>query len=283
MTPFAASTEEWNRRLYPDESAEFAKRLELDGIVGPFRICDEARALDLAGKFLEVGNTLDTRMANSSMPADRQAAMKQAILGTRNRHLYDPAVMSLLEQPSLTSRLAICLGNDLVFWRTQAFVLHALRDQGAVAPLPWHRDNYLTLLDLPRTNISVHLALTHSTEVNCMRALIGSHRLSDQALSSGYGLNHIEGSEDSGPGTSRYEGDVMVNEPALRHLVMAPGEAYLFNDRLVHASSWTANPGKDSVRVAFAIRATTPAVRILPAAFQDSLPREDHPITLSAG
>ncbi len=283
MIPVNTSAEEWNRRLSPDEAAEFAQRLDLDGIVGPFRVCDEVLAQDLARTFLEVGNKLDSRVAQTNDPAEQQAAMHEAVLETRNRHLYDADVMSLLQQPSLMSRLAICLGNELVFWRTQAFVQHVCRRQSAVAPLPWHRDNYLTLLDLPRTNVSVHLALTSSTETNCMRALIGSHHLSDEVLFRDYGLNHIEGSEKIGPGTSRYEGDVMPGLPALRHLVMAPGEAFLFNDRLLHASSWTDDPGIASVRVAFAIRATIPAVRILPPAFQDSLPREDHPITLSAG
>ncbi len=277
------SAEEWRRRLTRDEATEFAKRLELDGIVGPFRVCDEIVAEGLAKKFLAIGSELETRAASTSDPAMRQAAMRDAFLATRNRHLYDPDVMSILEQPSLLSRLAVSLGNDLVIWRTQAFVQHAYRHERAVAPLPWHRDNYLTLLDLPRTNVSVHLALTASTDTNCMRALIGSHRLSDEALSRVYGLNHIEGSENSGPGTSRYEGDVDSGAPGLRHLVMLPGEAYLFNDRLVHASSWTDDPSIVNARVALAIRTTVPSVKILPQALNESLPREDHAITLSAG
>lgn len=276
------SSNDWDRPLTPSEADEFAEQLELEGIAGPFRVCDEEYAERLAKKFLAVSEELDCQVASTGDPSERQLAMRKAILATRNPHLYDTGVRHILEQPSLISRLAASLGDDLVCWRTQAFVQHVRRQESGVAPLPWHRDNYLTLLDWPRTNVSVHMALTPSSKTNCMRVLVGSHRLSDEELFSDYGLQHIEGSEQSGPGTSRYVGDVLSSATGLLSLEMRPGEAVLFTDRLVHASSWTDDPKVVGARVAFAIRVTIPTVRIFPRAFQDCLPRQDHPVTLNA-
>lgn len=273
---------EWEQPLTPSEAAQFAEQLKLSGIVGPFRVCDEEYAERLAKKFLSVGEKLDDEVASTDDPSVRQLAMRNALLATRNRHLYDTDVRFILEQPSLISRLSASLGDDLVCWRTQAFVQYVRRQESGVAPLPWHRDNYLTLLDSPRTNVSVHMALTTSSKTNCMRVLTGSHQLSDEELFSAYGLQHIDGSEQSGPGTSRYVGDVLPGSTGLRSLEMRPGEAVLFTDRLVHASSWTDDPAIVDARVAFAIRVTIPAVRVLPMALQECLPRQDHPVTLTA-
>jgi non-heme Fe2+,alpha-ketoglutarate-dependent halogenase len=187
----------------------------------------------------------------------------------RNRHFDLPAVAELCLHPAIVAELTSLLGPDLVLWRSNLFVQGSDVGFG----LDWHQDEYRTLLAPPRTNVSVHVAVTPATEDNCVVVMPGSHRLTRDEIQEQYGLRFREGSDGGAYGAPAYDASPEVQQslaPKVTRMVLAPGEFFVFHDALLHGSNLNSPAaGDDHTRIGVAIRMTTPSVEVLPSAFEE--------------
>ena len=185
----------------------------------------------------------------------------------RNRHLDLAPIAALCRQPTLVDTASAVLGRNLLLWRTQMFF--QVRERA----LPWHQDLFNNLLDDSSVNISVHIAITAATETNCMTVIPGSHRMDCSV----FGL-----SQEKGPSPNAYGNQRFIqngSEPPEKKMILAPGQFFIFDSRLIHRTCCLADADP---RVAFVLRLTTPAVRVRPEAFGE-MPKAHHSAVLLSG
>lgn len=238
------------------------EQFRLDGVLGPVSTYapDEAER-----KFTPI------REAVSRVPRDLPTGAHKTswLPHVRNRHFDLPAVAELCFHPAIVAGLTSLLGPDLVLWRSNLFV----QGVGVGLRINWHQDEYLELLAPPRTNLSVHVAVTAATEQNCVVVLPGSHRLTREEIREKHGLRFREGSDRRGDGTPGYDASPEVQQALAangRRMTLAPGEFFIFHPSLLHASNLGAPDTQDDhTRIGVAVRVATPSVRVLPAAFGD--------------
>jgi ectoine hydroxylase-related dioxygenase (phytanoyl-CoA dioxygenase family) len=158
------------------------------------------------------------------------------------RHLDDPLTYRLCTLPAILNRVALLHGDDLVLWRS-----HYWCKQPGDAPVAWHQD--LTHWPLqPVVNVTAWLALDRATPDNaCVRLIPGSHTRA-------YPTSSLTGD----PLTDSVNPE-WVEENRAIHMELAPGQFFLFNEKLLHGSE--ANTS-DSRRLGLAIRLTVPTVRV---------------------
>lgn len=191
----------------------------------------------------------------------------QQISQIRNRHLDLVSISQICTDSAIVGHLASILGSNLVLWRTNFFFQTTKTGNGH----GWHQDQYLTLLGGNRTNVSVHLALTRATTGNCVYLVPGSHRDSSSALKAKYGLDLIPGSDRDEYGAPRYVASRELTNSVVR-MALQPGEFFIFNESVLHASKITAKDPIGDLRVGLAMRVTLPSIRVLPPAFSQTLP-----------
>jgi len=231
------------------------------------------------------------------IPAVRAEMDRQTTLpGWRNRHFDWDLARRITTAPAIVERLVDIMGPDLILWRTNFF------DVPVKQGLPWHQDEYHTLLSDPFNHITAHLAITEASPENCLLIIPGSHRFSKDSMEA-EGFRHFEhGQVEQKLGTPRYR-RVIGNSPEPVQLILKPGEFIVFHPSLMHGSadfltgprpkpslltrvknrltgSRQRNEAPAPNRLAFGLRATVPDNRVLPAAFAETLPREDHCVVL---
>jgi ectoine hydroxylase-related dioxygenase (phytanoyl-CoA dioxygenase family) len=175
---------------------------------------------------------------------------------------------------------ALILGPELVLWRTNFFAIRQGRG------LPWHQDEYRTLLSDPLAQVSIHLGITGATEANCIMVLPGSHRMTIEELAD-EGFNFIPGTDKGAYGAPNFWRDPSRSLNITR-MLLRPGEFFVFHPRLIHASHDLTAPANDPrkaplfpaalppPRVGFGLRITVPENEVLPAAFAETITRGDH-------
>ena len=210
------------------------------GLLGPFR----AIATNDMGRIAEdVERQLDSA----------------AHLGTMNRHFDLAAIRRLCDRLGFWELVSELLGGKgLVLWRSNVF-------RGNPA-LPWHEDSYANLMAGADANVSVLVALTDNLHTNCMLYAPGSHKLSVRQKEQRYGIV----AERKSGGNVRYRGTLQPKD--YRHLLPRAGECAIFHPALLHASKgyYTAH-AEAAARTNLVLRLTTPAMRILPAAYAQSM------------
>jgi hypothetical protein len=157
---------------------------------------------------------------------------------TRNRHLDLPLVARICNNPAIVDRVAQLFGSDLILWRTQFFLQIGKPSEG--------------LGD------------------NCVLILPGTHGMTTEQICREHGLGLREGRESNNQGSPQFSGTPRPSG-AVKHMPLEPGEFFIFNEALVHASSESPNPS--NTRVAMGMRVTVPGVKVLPLAFSDTLPK----------
>jgi ectoine hydroxylase-related dioxygenase (phytanoyl-CoA dioxygenase family) len=189
------------------------------------------------------------------------------------------------------------LGPDLLVWRSNFFVVSPNKG------LPWHQDEYNSLLQDPVNHITTHLAITEAAENNCLMIIPGSHKYTRENMER-EGFEHIEqGNVEKRLGTPRYR-RIPGRAPEPVKVLLKPGEFIVFHPSLMHGSADNINvaPQPASLlkrirkklfrpaptpatpaqpdRLAFGIRATVPGNKVLAAAFAETLPRVDNCVLL---
>lgn len=219
-----------------------------------------------------------------------------SLSGRRNRHLDWPLVKHLCMSEAIVQAMTAVIGPDLVLWRSNIFSI-----SGADG-LPWHQDEYHTLLSDPYNHTSVHLAITASDPDNCLLIIPGSHKFRPENMGK-HGFLLVPGSKEYPElGTPRYF-RVDSESTAPVRMMLEPGQFVLFHPSLMHGSKdnlrvrraslrklrirlrerarqFRANRRGKKSRLALGLRATVPQNKTLPAAFSETLPRIDKCVML---
>lgn len=227
-------------------------------------------------------------------------AKQSSLPGWRNRHLDWDIAKQLTRAPAIVDAMATLLGSELLVWRTNFFIVSPNKG------LPWHQDEYNSLLSDPVNHITAHLAITEAKEDNCLMIIPGSHKYTHVNMRD-EGFEHIEGGYiESRLGTPRYR-RIPGRAPEPVRILLKPGEFIIFHPSMMHGSADNLNvaPRKPSLlkrvinklarasnerppaqsvapdRLAFGVRATVPDNKVLPAAFAETLPRIDKCVVLT--
>ena len=140
---------------------------------------------------------------------------------TAHRHLDARVVHDLCADPAIVERAAAILGPDLLLWHSRFFD----KPPGS-GPVPWHQDKPFWPIE-PDVCVSVWIAIDRADKENgCVEVIPGSHRRK---------LPHVA-STDTGRFLQKAEPDY-VDDTAKVAMELEPGEFFLFDRWLLHASS----------------------------------------------
>lgn len=160
------------------------------------------------------------------------------------RHLDSRLVYDLITLPAVLDRLRCLLGDDIVVWASYFF-----NKEPGGAEIPWHQDaNYWPIE--PPLNLSLWMAIDEVTAENsCVQLIPGSHRSV---------LPHVPSREGMAFGE---EADpALVDAGTAVDMELAPGQFFLFNERLLHHSHANRSPNR---RLGLSARYTVPFVELL--------------------
>lgn len=189
----------------------------------------------------------------------RRQLDRTAHLGTINRHFDLAPLRQLCDRLRVWKSVNQLLGDKgLVLWRSNVF--------RGIPALPWHEDSHAALMVGADPSVSVLVALTDNLRANCMVYAPGSHKLSVIEKEQRYNIV----AERKRGGNVRYRGVLQPKD--YTRLLPRAGECAIFHPALLHASlGGIACTGAAGERVNVVFRLTTPAMRILPAAYADSV------------
>ncbi len=210
-------------------SASEIDQFHRQGYVGPFAAVEPAR-------MAEIRAAIETRVLTTPGPNPKQPV--------QSRHLDHRFLYDLCVSPAILGRLQALAGPDLVLWATYFF-----NKEPGGAEIPWHQDaNYWPIE--PPINFSVWLAVDPVTAENsCVQLIPGSHREVIPHVPSRDGMAF---GEEADP--ARVDASRAVD------MELAPGEFFLFNERLLHHSE----PNRsDRRRLGMTMRFTLPMVKLI--------------------
>jgi len=209
-----------------DLSTEAVERFHTTGYLGPFRVCSEEQ-------MEEYRSRVETAIERDGPHGDPHMY----------RHLDSAAVYQLCSHPAVVGRLQAVLGENLLLWASTLFNKRPGGDG-----IPWHQDTAYFDVEPPVT-VTAWIALTEATVDNgCLQMIPGTHREH---------VPHIE-SESNSHFDLVAEPEYVPEKRAL-DIELSPGEAVLFNERVLHRS----HPNTASApRLGLSARVTVPFARI---------------------
>lgn len=211
-------------RLSRDEMERFHE----EGCLGPFDLCSPDQMASIRMRIEE-----DVLTTNGPNAANREHA----------RHLDSRVIYDLCAHPAITERVASLLGPDIVLWSSNFWIKYPGGKE-----IPWHQDINYWPLD-PPLNVTAWLALDEVTvENSCVRIIPGSHKKM---------LPHVR--VEDGKWFEEATDPSCVDEGKAVEMVLAPGEFFLFSERLLHQSN--ANHSNRR-RMGLSIRMTAPFVKV---------------------
>jgi ectoine hydroxylase-related dioxygenase (phytanoyl-CoA dioxygenase family) len=210
--------------LSPDEAARF----HAQGYLGPYALCTPDEM-----------DGLRRRIEAEVLPTDGPNPRNRL----QCRHLDRRVVHDIVTHPAILDRMASLLGDDLVLWATYFF-----NKEPGGAEIPWHQDfNYWPIE--PVVNLSAWIAIDPvTTENSCVRILPGSHKKIVPHVPSRDGMAFGEEADPA-----------HVDDSRAVDMELAPGEFFLFNERLLHQSNRNRS---DRRRLGLTARVTVPFVRV---------------------
>jgi ectoine hydroxylase-related dioxygenase (phytanoyl-CoA dioxygenase family) len=212
---------------FPLSSAEVA-RFHEEGYLGPFALCTPQEMAEIRARIEREVLTTDGPSARTRLQA---------------RHLDHRLVYDLCTHPAILDRMESLFGPDLILWASYFFA----KEPGG-KEIPWHQDfNYWPLE--PVVNLSAWLSIDGAdVENSCVQIIPGSHKDIVPHIKSRDGMAFGEEADPDQIDTSK-----AIN------MELAPGEFFLFNERLLHHSE----PNRSNrPRTGLAVRITIPLVKI---------------------
>ncbi|NEQ75308.1 MAG: hypothetical protein F6K23_21015 [Okeania sp. SIO2C9] len=173
---------------------------------------------------------------NSLSEAEKSVFSK---LNTVNRHLESPTLMNLFKNRAITERCAQILGQDLLLWRSYFFHTPSFS-----SGTPWHQTSTWLSTDMKESllqppdvedlfQVTCWIALTDAPkERSCLKMVSGSRREI-------YPVKHASdvGQGDRVFGKYGVELDYQIDQQNVNFLEAKAGEAIIFCERTVHAST----------------------------------------------
>lgn len=211
-----------------DQRADIA-RFHRDGFLGPYTLRTPTEMASIREHIER--DVLPVRGPNA----------KNAL---QSRHLDDRAIHDLISDPEVLRRLRPLVGDDILVWATYFF-----NKEPGGTEIPWHQDaNYWPIE--PPINISIWMAVDEVTAENsCVQIIPGSHRTV---------LPHVPAREGM---AFRQEADPdRINAETAIDMELAPGQYFIFNERLLHHSHANRSSRR---RLGLSARYTVPFVEIL--------------------
>lgn len=162
----------------------------------------------------------------------------------QSRHLDARLVYDLITMPPVLDRMRSLLGEDIVVWASYFF-----NKEPGGKEIPWHQDaNYWPIE--PPLNMSLWLAIDAVTSDNsCVQLIPGSHRSVLPHVPSRDGMAFGEEADPA-----------LVDTTAAVDMELAPGQFFIFNERLLHHSHANRSAYR---RMGLSARYTTPFVELL--------------------
>jgi len=148
--------------------------------------------------------------------------------------------------PRILDVVESILGPDIMVWGSTFFV----KEPHSESYVSWHQDLRYWGFDSD-AQVSAWVALSPVTRENgCMRLVPGSHK--------GELVDHNDTFDESNLLTRGQEAAIPIDEQAVVHVELAPGQASFHHGRLLHASA----PNRpDERRIGLAINYIAPHVR----------------------
>ncbi|WP_353258038.1 phytanoyl-CoA dioxygenase family protein [Prochlorothrix hollandica] len=146
---------------------------------------------------------------------------------TRNRHFDLKAIAGLCQERAILDPSEDFLGPNLLTWRTHVFF------GPASYGIDWHRDMYWGLLSDPYKQVTVHIAITPSTEDNCLCMLPGSHKMTCEEVEAAFNVRKDRDNHEQAPMyLARDDSPVQGAEKVL----LKTGDFIIFHPNIVHTS-----------------------------------------------
>ncbi len=211
-----------------------AARYREDGYLFPVDVMDAREAASYRSEL----ETLEQRLGDSKVGNKAQLNFPQVIFRFANEIVRQPRILDVVES---------ILGPDILVWGGTFFT----KEPHTESYVSWHQDMRYWGLDDEEGQVSAWLALSPVTMANgCMRFVPGSHR--------GEMVEHKDTFATDNFLTRGQEAAVDIDEDALVHVELEPGQASFHHGRLLHASG----PNRsDERRIGFAINYIAPHVR----------------------
>jgi ectoine hydroxylase-related dioxygenase (phytanoyl-CoA dioxygenase family) len=211
------------------------------GYLGPITVCSPDEMAIIRGRIER--EVLPTTGPNPANP-------------TQCRHLDRRVIHDLVTHPAVIARVVPLLGSDLMCWSSNFWVKEPGADE-----IPWHQDSRYWPLE-PMLNLTAWIAIDAADEDNsCVRVIPGSHR-----------RDYAETVDGRAGWRSRVD-PALFDESQAVPMALAPGQCFLFNERLLHQS----NPNRSSRRrIGLAVRLTTTWVHLRRHEHQNSFPEHSN-------
>lgn len=182
--------------------------------------------------------TLEARLAGERTGNKGQLNFTHTIFRFANEIVRSPKILDVVES---------ILGPDILVWGSTFF----LKEPHTESYVSWHQDLRYWGLDDDEGQVSAWLALGPVNKANgCMRLVPGSHK---NAI-----VEHKDTFDEANFLTRGQEADVEIDESAVVHCELEPGQASFHHGRLLHAS---APNQSDERRIGFAINYVSPHVK----------------------
>jgi ectoine hydroxylase-related dioxygenase (phytanoyl-CoA dioxygenase family) len=211
------------------------------GYLGPITLCSPDEMAEIRGRIDR--EVLRTTGPNPTNPS-------------QCRHLDRRVVHDLVTHPAVIGRAVSLLGPDVMCWASNFWMKEAGGDE-----IPWHQDSRYWPLE-PMLNVTAWIAIDQADEENsCVRVVPGSHR-----------REYPETVDERAGWRSRVD-PALIDEAQVVPMVLAPGQCFLFNERLLHQS----NPNRSSRRrLGLAVRLTTTWVHLRRHEHRHSFPEHSN-------
>lgn len=203
-----------------------------DGYLGPFTLCSRDEMADAREQIERDVLTVDGPNLKNRLQC---------------RHFDQRLVYDLVTRPAVLDRMESLYGPDLVLWATYFF-----NKEPGGKEIPWHQDFHYWPIE-PSVNISAWIAVDPATvENSCVRIIPGSHRRIVPHIASRDGMAF---GEEADPAAV----DRAIATSGIVDMELAPGEFFLFNERLLHQSE----PNRSNRRrMGLTMRVTVPFVKV---------------------
>lgn len=198
----------------------FAARYARDGYAFPLDVF----SLDEAAAYRAQLEALEARLEGERTGNKGQLNYSHTIFRFVNDIVRNPKILDVVEE---------ILGPDILVWGSTFFI----KEPHTESYVSWHQDLTYWGLDDDEGQVSAWLALGPVNKANgCMRFVPGSHKSEI--------VDHKDTFDASNFLTRGQEADVEIDEEAVVHCELEPGQVSFHHGKLLHASA----PNRSGVR-----------------------------------